>query len=54
MTRLAVFKVKNHWKASYRTASGFRYVDLGTETGIHSQAEAEERADELEARQAAA
>lgn len=54
MTRLAVFKDGTHWKASYRTASGFRHVDLGTTTGIHSQVEAEERADELEARKAAA
>lgn len=49
--RLAVFNDGKKWKASYRTAFGFRHVDLGTVTTIHSQAEAEAVAAEKEAGQ---
>lgn len=50
--RLAVFLDGKKWKASYRTPSGFRHVDLGPLTGINTKAAAEARADELEARAA--
>lgn len=46
--RLAVFSDGKKWKASYRTPSGFRHVDLGTVAKIHDKAAAEARADEME------
>ncbi len=50
--RLAVFLDGKKWKASYKTPSGFKHVELGTLTGIHTKADAEKRADEIEGRAA--
>jgi hypothetical protein len=42
---------KNHWVRSVRTATGFRYIDLGTVTNIGTRDQAIARAMELEARE---